>query len=246
MVKYVNIDHGNEELAAMVGVFDYTQEQFEHIQKTYNIAKTIKNKYVITANKTKTKNCVSFRLIEKDDPIGFVLNNITSTSKRNGNATSRFVDDAYKNQNAGFLIFEIDDFDEFGRATGAKKILAQTYVWYDPNTSTVCYDRIEIPKDIIKELNNSSVIMKETVLNELINVITKSAMAISNSMSKKGHHVSRVTAGPCILNKQFEDAYGDPEQYPIAKHRTFNGETNAQNEQYLIVEQLEKTMEKIL
>ncbi len=244
MIRYINVDHGNEELAAMVGLYDYSQEQFNQIQKTYNIAKAIKSSYVITADKTNTATgCVSFRLIGKDDPLGFVLNDITKTTYLNGNATSECVDDAYKNPNAGFLVFEINEVDEFGKATGAKKILAQTYVWYDPFTSTVCYDRIEMPEKVIKEINNTSVIMREKILNELIKVINRSARSIMDSMSVNRHHVSRVTAGPCLLNEQFLEAYGDPEINPVARHRTYDGEINAEEEQFLIDEAPEKTME---
>ena len=55
-------------------------------------------------------------------------------------------------------VFVSDRFlDDDGKPTGGTRILGQAYVWYDPETKTVCYDNIEIPTKILDELKKESI-----------------------------------------------------------------------------------------
>lgn len=123
IVEYDYVDNGNELLAEIVGKYGYDEEQFEHIQEVYNEAKTIKDKYVISADRAKGKNGITFRILEKDDPIGFVLGDITNCCQHIGGAGEECVDDGYTNPNAGFLVFEESELDDDGKPTGETRIL---------------------------------------------------------------------------------------------------------------------------
>ena len=236
MVEYDDVLKGNETLARIVGRYGYSQEQFIHIQKVYEQAKKIKEKYVISADKSSGEKGITFRVLEKDDPLGFVLGDITNCCQHIGGAGEACVDDGYKNPNAGFLVFEEAILDKEGKPIGKTRILAQAYVWYDPKTKTVCYDNIEIPTKILNELKKGEKHNRKTSTSALMDAVLKSANAIMHEMNKNGVEVERVTTGVGYndLITELEKEFGKPEKNPIAKHRGYSGYTDAKHGQFLI------------
>ena len=234
-IDYESVDDGNEKLAGIVGRYGYSQEQFEHMQTVYNRAKKMKDKYVIQADKSK-EDGVSFRVLEKDDPLGFVLGDITNCCQHIGGAGEECVDDGYSNPNAGFLVFEETVKDENNNPTEQKRILGQAYVWYDPVTKTVCYDNIEIPTKVLDELRKGNKHNAEISINALMDAVVESADAIMTAMNNKGIKVNRVTTGQGYndLNDELEERFGKPESNPKAKNRGYNGYTDASDAQYVI------------
>ena len=235
--EYEDVDEGNEALALMVGRYGYSQEQFDQIQEIYNEAKGLEDKYVIQADRAKAKDGISFRVLEKDDPLGFVLGYITDCCQYYGNPSGGdCVDDGYRNPEAGFLVFEEEIKDENGQPTGEHRILAQAYVWYDPETKTVCYDNIEIPDKILRELRSGSRQGEKISTEALMNSVVESADAIMSAMNRKGVKVERVTTGRTYndLVSELGKRFGKPESPPIAKHRGYSGYTDADRAQYLI------------
>ena len=234
MVEYDDVFDGNETLATIVGRYGYSQEQFNHIQEVYEKAKSIKDSYVICADKASGKEGITFRVLEKDDPLGFVLGDITNCCQHIGGAGEECVDDGYVNPNAGFLVFEENFLDENGVLK--TRILAQAYVWYDPETKTVCYDNIEIPTKILKELKSGEKNERKLSTSAFINAIVESATSIINTMNKNGVEVQRVTTGVGYndLSEELEKIFGAPEINPIAMHRDYAGYSDAKNGQFLI------------
>ena len=232
IVKYNNIDKGNEALAMLVGRYGYSQDQFDEMQGIYNVAKGLKDKYVIQADRAKAENGISFRVLEKDDPLGFVLGDITNCCQRIGEAGGSCVDDGYRNPNAGFLVFEEEIKDENGQPTGEYQILAQAYIWYDPENKTVCYDNIEIPTKILKALREGKQLSTEGLMKSL----TESADAIMSAMNRNGVEVKKVTTGQGYndLREELEKEYGAPERSQIAQHRDYFGYSDAKGAQYMI------------
>ena len=235
-IEYDNVRERNEGLAELVGWYGYSQEEFEHMQDIYDYAKTIKDKYLIRANKASGKNGISFRVLEKDDPLGFVLGNITNCCQHIGGAASSCVDDGYKNPEAGFLVFEEPELDENGAPTGEMRILGQAYIWYDPQTKTVCYDNIEIPTKVLNELRKGDRHDERLSSKHLMDAVVESADAIMSSMNKNGVKVERVTTGQGYndLQKELKARFGEPEYNPQAKHRNYSGYSDADDAQYLI------------
>ncbi len=232
-INYTNINEGNEKLAKIVGKYGYTQEQFEQIQRIYDKAKTIKNSYIIEADRIQSENGINFRILDKDDPLGFVLGDITNCCQHIGGVGESCVDDGYTNPNAGFLVFEENILDEKGKSTGETRILGQAYIWYDPQTKTVCYDNIEIPHKIIAEMRNHE---KGISSKSLMNIIEKSAEAIISGMKKRGIEVDSVTTGTGYndVNKELRERFGKPITEPKAKHRGYNGYSDAGGGQYIL------------
>lgn len=223
VVSYENVDSENRELAELVGKYGYDQEQFGRMQQIFNTAKTVKSRAVIRANETTATNGISFRVLEKDDPLGFVIGDITNCCQHIGGAGGDCVSDGYINPHAGFLVFETDE----------KRILGQAYVWYDPETYTVCYDNIEIPDKVLTELKHGEKHHANLSMSNLMQAVIHSADAIMTTMNRNGTKVERVTMG---------EGYNDlrsalDKHYPLVKdraeHRHYHGYTDA-HDQYLI------------
>lgn len=234
-ISYAKVLPGNGKLAEVVGLYSYSQSQFEHIQNIYEKAKKIKDNYIISADKSDEEMPIQFRLLEKDDPLGFVIGDITNCCQHIGGNGESCVQDGFINPSAGFMVFESSIMDKSGLPTGQKRILGQVYLWYDPETKTICFDNIEIPRAVIDDLrygdkNNSAISSKS-----FLKAIEKSAEAIMNSMNKTPNIVNRVTIGESYndLQKTLADAY-QLEENPIAKHRNYCGYTDAGKKQFVI------------
>ncbi len=236
MVEYNSVDKGNETLAEIVGRYGYSQDQFNQIQYVYNEAKRIKSNYVICADKAIEKNGISFRILEKDDPLGFVLGDITNCCQHIGGVAEKCVFDGYKNKNAGFLVFEESYYDENGDPAKEKRILGQAYIWYDPETKTVCYDNIEIPTAVLKDLKKGEKHNDKFSTNSFLDAIVDSADAIMKAMNNRGVKVERVTTGKGYndLAEQLQKRFGRPEENPKARHRGYYGYTDADKAQFVI------------
>lgn len=236
VMHYENVDEQNAALAETVGAYGYTQEQFDRIQNIYNRAKKLKDQAVIRATDKGTVSDVSYRVLEKDDPLGFVIGDITNCCQHIGSVGESCVVDGYTNPNAGFLVFETADGQAAdGKATGKKRILGQAYVWYDPATLTVCYDNIEIPSKVLAELRSGEEHHQALSMDALIQTVINSADGIMTAMNHKGTRtpVERVTVG-----KGYNDLrVAFDQQFTVtsirAEHRGYSGYTDAKA-QYLI------------
>ncbi len=242
-IVYEKIDDGNEILARTIGKYGYSQEQFERIQEIYNKAKKIKDKFVIQADKSFAKNGITFRVLEKDDPLGFVIGDITNCCQHIDGAGESCVDDGYTNPEAGFMLFEKSIIDKDGNPTGEVQILGQAYIWYDPQTKTVCLDNIEVPTKVLKELKKQNNDMGLST-KELIEAVKQSAYSIMHKMNENGVNVERVTTGKGYNDLKEElSKYFKIETSPCAKHRNYSGYSDAKDAQFIIATYDQKTKE---
>ena len=236
IVEYDDIDTGNELLAETVGMYGYDEDQFQQIQNIYNRVKTEKKNHIIEADKPSDINGITFRILEKDDPLGFVIGDITNCCQHIDGEAEKCVIDGYLNPNAGFLVFEYGPMNENQRPADNARILAQAYVWYDPETKTVCYDNIEIPTKVLDELKRGDKHGEIISSKRLMDAVVESADAIMLAMNRKGIRVDRVTTGQGHndLRMELEKRFGSPEYNPMAKHRSYRGYSDAEYAQYLI------------
>ena len=234
IVEYEDVEEGNELLANTVGKYGYSQVQFDRIQEIYNKAKKIKDKYVIQADKSLGANGIYFRILEKDDPLGFVIGDITNCCQHIDGPADSCVDDGYTNPEAGFIVFEESLTDENGNPKDETRILGQAYVWYDSKTKTVCLDNIEIPHKVLRELRSKPKDGQGISSEDLISVVKECAESIMKKMNEKEVKVERVTVG-----KGYNDLTQELSQHfkqeinPIAKNKS-GVYTDADEVQYLI------------
>lgn len=229
-VEYQNVAPENQHLAQFVRHYGFTQREFNVIQNVYNQAKAVQatGQCVLRADAAPAANVISFRVLAKDDPLGFVLGNITNCCQRISGAAETCVHDGYTNPHAGFLVFE-SNINDYQQVTDHQRVIAQAYVWYDPETRTVCYDNIEIPKKIMNTLQKGP---GQLCMAALEQAVTDSAEAIMRAMNRHGVAVERVTMG-----KKYNNLSSLNEHYRLTRdpavHRNYQGYSDAK-EQYII------------
>lgn len=184
-VAYDNITNGNEPFASLVGSFGYSQENFEKMQKVLEKGKQCKQ--LLRLNE-ETSNDICFKLLKKNDTLGFVLGDITNCCMRFGDLAESCIVDAYENETSGLIVFEkAKNKDE----PSFKNILAQAFVWYDANTKTICLDNIEIPRTVKLELEKNL----DNSFDDLFKCVKKCAKNLMRETEKNGIEVNRVTVG---------------------------------------------------
>lgn len=231
-VKYENVDQDNQTLADLVGRYGYNQDQFETMQEIFNRAKTTKDQAVIRADAARSHHGITFRVLNKDDPLGFVLGDITNCCQHICGVGGDCVVDGYLNPHAGFVVFETAP----QRISDTPRILGQAYAWYDPVTQTVCYDNIEIPTKVIDELEKGDKSGAELGMQNLLDAVIQAGETIMATMNQRGVAVRRVTVGRGHndMYRALEKRFGEPETNPQAKHRDYCGYTDAGTAQYVI------------
>lgn len=222
--EYDNVAAGNEPLATLVGRYGYTPEQFTAMQTIFDQAKQIKDQSVLRAELTVATNGIAFRMLSKDDPLGFVLGDLTNCCQVFGGVGESCVSDGYTNPYAGFAVWE---------RVADQRLLGQAYVWYDPVTQTVCYDNIEIPDRVLAELKQGTKQHGQLSLTNLMQAVINAADAIMTTMNRNGTKVERVTVGSGYndLGKGLAQRFKLTTN--LAIHRDYYGYTDAKY-QYLI------------
>lgn len=109
------------------------------------------------------------------------------------------VDDGYIEPHAGFMVFEETLRDKEGNSTDERRILEQAYIWYDPVTRTICYDNIEIPKNLLEEMRKASKSGDQLSTNALLDTVVESADAVMTAMNRNGVPVERVTTAKATI-----------------------------------------------
>ena len=231
VVEYEDVDEGNEHLADVIGRYGYSQEQFEKMQDVFNQAKNVKS--MITADESHEESVVTYRVLGKDDEEGFIVGDVANCCQHLGGEAESCVEDGYLNPKAGFIVFEhkTSDPDKEG-----KRMVGEAYMWYDPETKTVCFDNIEVPTKVLKQLKQGYKQDSEVSFNNFVKAVINSADAIMYDMNRNGIEVQRVTTGKGYndLATVLEKTFGKPEEYPIARHRGYGGYSDADFAQYLI------------
>lgn len=194
-VFYNNIDNGNESFSVTVGQYGYSQEQFEKLQKFYNIGKKIaKEDMELFIKEDDEENCITYSLLDKGDPICAILGNITNCCQIVGGAGESCVEYGMTMPNSGFITFNYNG-----------TIIGQSWIWYDKETFTVCLDNIEVPRRYCEKVKSN-----KNIQSSFIDCLIRLKDNIVKEMNKNGLKVDKVTVGKGyndigeILNKEFK------------------------------------------
>ena len=192
LVEYIDVDPENEKFALIVGRYGYTQEQFEKLQKWYNIAKSL-TKLSLFVSEDSKKEGITYKLLSKDDPIIAVLGNITNCCQVVGGMAESCVEHGMTQLNSGFVTFNCNG-----------KIIGQSWVWYDEESKTVCLDNIEVPRKYLEKINQNKNVQKE-----FVDCLVRISDGFKVEMKNKGYEVNHVTIGEgyndlkVVLNNAF-------------------------------------------
>ncbi len=206
---YKNIKPDNGKLAYLCSLYGYSQESFDKIQSIVDISKEIKKNYLISAVKCDKNDKVQYEFLEKDDPKGAFIGEMTNCCQRIGDFGETCVYNGFTSPSSGFLTFEEKILDENGEDSDKTQILGQAFIWYDPKTYTVCYDNIELPKSLIRYLKSEGKTENGTTIEDFFESLEKSADALMIDMNNKGYKVDKVTVGQGFndLNEYFDGKY---------------------------------------
>lgn len=200
-VEYENVDEGNDELAKMTGLYCYSQEQFEVIQKLFNKGKSIKEGDIKLFIGDDNKEKMRYSLLEKDNPLGAVLGNITNCCQVIGGLGESCVKYGMTQPNSKFMIFNYND-----------TIIGQSWVWYDEESKTVCLDDIEVPARFTYMIKHN-----EKMQKEFLNCLKRLSRNFIDEMENHGIEVEYVTIGKGynkdiinVLEKEFKLS-----EYPV-------------------------------
>lgn len=151
--NYENINYGNEALARTSLLAGYKDEDFEILQRIYNIGKTrclssiprIENKY----------NGYSYEMLRLDDPTHLTIGEFTTCCQKLSNAGETCMEHSMLDKNGRVFVVK----DKVGN------VVAQSWVWR--NGDTLCFDNIEVPNLLIKNMRSEGKNLNEFSSNIL-------------------------------------------------------------------------------
>ena len=170
--KYFNVRC--EELAKLCKSYGYSQMEFETLQEW--LFKGIERGSNINCRKDEEKEGITFELLEKNNPLGAVLGDLTNCCQTINLKGHSCVEHGMTNPNGGFMVFKLKD-----------QIVGQAWVWYNPEINKICLDNIEVP-DLAKGIANDP-------KNKFYDAVMRATIALKEEMEKNGKKVDVITMG---------------------------------------------------
>ena len=195
-VTYNGIETEQDQvLAELCSLYGYSQEDFKQLQDYMHEGERIKNEGLenlfCLPDEVSSKNVITYRFLEKGDPLGGLLGEITNCCQTIHSAASSCCRHGMTNPNGGFVVFELEG-----------KIIGQSWVWYDKQSEKICLDNVEVPRSA----KNKAVTEK----SDFKNCLKRLSKNFKTAMKEKGRNVSYVTMGAGyndildVINKNFK------------------------------------------
>ncbi len=122
---------------------------------------------------------VRYEFLEKTDPLGAVLGDITNCCQRFGSSGEKCVEYGMSRGNSGFVIF-----------SKGEHVLGQAWIWYDEQAKQVTLDNIEVPSSVLNIVKDY-----ECLQHEIVECLERLGQGILDEMNKDKFKVSCVTIG---------------------------------------------------
>lgn len=169
-----------EKLAEYCSRYGYTQNQFNSLKLWMNegikIREEGKENLFCKEDSVKSQNKITYRFLEKGDPLGAILGEITNCCQIIGDAGESCCKHGLSNPNGGFVVFELNN-----------KIIGQSWVWYDERSKKICLDNIEIPRSAKYNATKTE--------SDFIGCLKRLSEGFKTEMANKGKEVSIVSMG---------------------------------------------------
>ena len=168
------------ELAIQCAKYGYSQTSFDILKSWLNAGIKIKEEgkenLFCREDYITDKNKVTYKFLDKGDPLGAVLGNITNCCQKMGDAGSQCCRHGMADPNGGFVIFKKDD-----------RIVGQSWVWFDESSQKICLDNVEVPRSA-----KSLVSGKQA---GFVDCLKRLKSGFVSAMQEHGKKVSFVTMG---------------------------------------------------
>lgn len=169
-----------EKLASLCGIYGYSVENFEKLKLWVHEGEMIKaegkERLFCKPDTVSSKDVVTYEFLEKGDPLGAVLGNITNCCQKIDGAGESCCEHGMTNPNGGFVVFKLND-----------KIVGQSWVWFNEESKKVCLDNVEVPH------SREKIVLKEEV--KFKDCLNRVRQGFVEGMSEKNLKVFYVTMG---------------------------------------------------
>ncbi len=169
-----------EKLAEYCSRYGYKQNQFNSLKLWMNegikIREEGKENLFCKEDSVKSQNKITYRFLEKGDPLGAILGEITNCCQSINNVGESCCKHGLSNPNGGFVVFELNN-----------KIIGQSWVWYDERSKKICLDNVEVPRSAKDKATK-----KEA---DFIGCLKRLSEGFKTEMTSKGKEVSIVSMG---------------------------------------------------
>ncbi|MGN1227429.1 MAG: hypothetical protein ACI4TX_02175, partial [Christensenellales bacterium] len=184
---YSNVLEGNEKLAEYCGNAHLKQENFNALQDIFEEGKKQKYSQVLRVCNDDSESDFKYEFIEKDNPIGVVLGNITNCCQRIGQPGESCMRIGATSPFSSFVTFNYKD-----------KIIGQAWVWYDESTKTIALDNIEVPDIYYDFINKEKIEQVKSCVKRLCD-------NIYNTMTQSGYDIQNIIIGAANTDMEFLD-----------------------------------------
>ncbi len=186
--QYKDVTEENRELATYCARLNIRQMEFQYLSEKLKEGRAVKDEQVlrvcedeVASGKNLTDkssaDLITYKVLEKGDPLGLVLGNITNCCQKYGGVGQDCMVLGATDVNSTFMTINKGD-----------KILAQGWIWYDPNTYTIAIDNIEVP-EVMWDIVNKE---KKEEVQECVQRFCDNAF---RTMNENGYEVKNVIIG---------------------------------------------------
>lgn len=184
--RYESVDKDDEDCVTLAGYCSNAglpEEGFICLQNLLKDGKRVASSQVLNvcddefSQDKNNKNLITYKVLKKGDPLGLILGNIT-------NCCQRFGGNGY----SCMVVGATNVYSSFVTINNGEKILAQGWIWYDPNTKTIAIDNIEVPENLKDVVNKK----RRQEVSDCIKRFCKNAV---NTMNANGHKIKKVIIG---------------------------------------------------
>ena len=186
--QYKGITEENKELAEYCSKMHVNQRGFDFLSELLKEGRAVKDEQVLKVCEDevargkdlldeRNADLITYKVLEKGDPLGLVLGDITNCCQKYGGAGQDCVIIGATNVNSTFMTIN-----------KGNKILAQGWIWYDSKTQTVAIDNIEVPEVMYNIVNKE----KGDEVKECIQRFCDNAF---RTMNENGYEVKNVIIG---------------------------------------------------
>lgn len=129
--RYENVDIGNEGVARVAAINQYSQSDFEILQEIYNYGK--QRTFSSIPRVEGKRGQYTYQLLRLDDPLAMAIGKLSDCCQRLGEPAELCMEHSMVDKNGRVFVI----YDENG------ELVAQSWVWR--NKDVLCFDNIEVP-----------------------------------------------------------------------------------------------------
>lgn len=193
--NYTDIKPGNEELAKLCMNCRVNQENFDKLQALFARGEVAQGNEIIRLRSDNEDNSIYYKVIKHGDPLGLLLGDITNCCQKVSGLGHKCMEIGATDPNSLFVAFYHKDIN------GDKKIIGQSWVWYNQKNGVLAFDNIEVPS-VFDELVN------KIAPAQVIDCIDRCCNNVYDDMKKTGFKIKDVVIGAnCTDIQGLKDYY---------------------------------------